>query len=407
MYLCGVNDRNMDILYKNHQKYLQGVNTSFVRKTINDIDWDNTLIGIKGAKGVGKTTMILQYIISTFGKSNKALYLSMDSLALKNQTIMEIAEYHINIGGTHLFIDEIHKYPEWSKDLKTTHDLFPDLHIVFTGSSMLQIYAGAADLSRRAVTYTMQGLSFREFLALETGENIEAYTLNDIINDHISIASDINAKVKVLPYFKQYIEYGYYPFYLQNKKSYHLKLENVINTTLEVDMPYVLGVNVQNIYKIKKLLHILAAEVPFQPNITKLSGSLELNKATLNHYLYYLEEAGLLNLLLDAGKGYSMLSKPEKIYLNNPNLSYCINPEMAHKGTIRELFFFNQVSFKHKINASDIGDFLVNEKYTFEVGGRSKNYDQIANIKDSFIVSDDIESGVKHKIPIWLFGLLY
>jgi uncharacterized protein len=397
----------MDILYRHHQKFLQTVNTSFVRNIVNEIDWSEHLIGIKGSKGVGKTTMILQHINNTFGKSIEALYISMDSLALEDYTIMDIAEYHSNLGGTHLFIDEIHKYAQWSKDLKSIHDLYPELYIVFTGSSMLQIYAGAADLSRRAITIDMQGLSFREYIEMETGTVFPVYSLREILTHHIDIAHEITTTIKILPQFQQYLKIGYYPFYHKNKNNFHLKLENVINTTLEVDMPYVLGTTVHNIYKIKKLLHILAAEVPFQPNITKLAGSLELNKATLNQYLYYLGESGLLNLLLDAGKGYSLLSKPEKIYLNNTNLAHCINQRGVNIGSIRELFFYNQLAAKHKVNTANKGDFLIDEKYTFEVGGKGKTYKQIANVKNSYIALDEIITGMKYKVPLWLFGFLY
>jgi uncharacterized protein len=397
----------MDILYSHHQKYLQTVSNSFVRNITYDIDWSDFLLGIKGPKGVGKTTLLLQHINKTFGKSIDALYISMDSLAVKDYSIMDIAEYHINLGGTHLFIDEIHKHANWSKDLKTTHDLYPNFHIVFTGSSMLQIYAGAVDLSRRAIVVDMQGLSFREYIEMETGIKFPFYSLATILSQHIDIAHEISGQLKILPHFQQYLKMGYYPFYKKNKNNFHLKLENVINTTLEVDMPFILGTNVQNIYKIKKLLHILASEVPFQPNITKLAGSLELNKATLNQYLYYLEEAGLLNLLLDAGKGYSLLSKPEKIYLNNTNLVHCINYNEINPGTIRELFFYNQLAAKHKVNTSHTGDFLIDEKYIFEIGGKGKSYKQIANVKNSYIASDEIITGMKNKVPLWLFGFLY
>jgi hypothetical protein len=272
---------------------------------------------------------------------------------------------------------------------------------------MLQIYKGQADLSRRAVMHTMQGLSLREYIHWETGEKFNTCSLNEIIKNHIDIAADINAKVKILPLFNEYLKAGYYPFYRRNTKTFNLKVQNVINSTLEVDMPFVLGTNVQNISKIKRLLHMLATEVPYQPNIAKLSKHLDLNKATLNGYIHYLDEAGLVNLLNQAGKGYSLLTKPEKIYLNNSNLAYSIDELAINKGALRELFFFNQLNHKHTLNTSEYGDFMVDEKYIFEIGGKTKTYKQISNIKNSYIVIDDVISGLKNKIPLWLFGFLY
>ncbi len=396
----------MEELYKYHQKYLQTVDLKLSRYLSDQIDWNERLIGIKGPKGVGKTTMILQHIVKKFGQSNEALYISMDNLFVEKSTIFKIAEDHLNLGGTHLYLDEIHKYKNWSKDLKTTYDLFPELKIVFTGSSMLQIYSGAADLSRRALTYNLHGLSFREFLSFETGNSLPVFTLNEVLNNHIAIAHELTSHIKILPYFNEYLKIGFFPFYLSNKHNFHLKLENVINNILEIDMPYVLGTNIQSVSKIKKLLLLLAEEVPFQPNITKLAGSLELNKATVSQYLYYLEQAGLINLLLDSGKGYSLLSKPEKIYLNNTNLAYSISPT-TNIGNIRETFFFNQVSSLHEVNTSAYGDFLIDDQYTFEVGGKNKKFNQIANVENSFVVSDELITGMKNKIPLWLFGFLY
>ena len=397
----------MELLYKYHQQYLHNNQGWYRRAEMDAIPWEEQLVGIKGAKGIGKTTLMLQKIEEDFGKSTKALYISMDNMAVQGYTITQIAEYHRNIGGTHLFIDEIHKHQEWSRDLKSVYDLYRDLHLVFSGSSMLQIYKGQADLSRRAVMHTMQGLSLREYIYWETDENFSKYSLQDILKNHIDIAVEISNKVKILPLFNEYLKAGYYPFYRKNKKTFNLKVQNVINNTLEVDMPFVLGTNVQNISKIKRLLHMLATEVPYQPNIAKLSQNLDLNKATLNGYIHYLEEAGLVNLLNPAGRGYSILTKPEKIDLNNSNFAYSIDEMGINKCTIRELFFFNQLYHKHAVNSSPFGDFLVDEKYVFVIGGSNKSYNQIANMDNSYVVIDDVISGVKNKIPLWLFGFLY
>jgi uncharacterized protein len=397
----------MEILYKYHQQYLANYQESYRRDDMDFIPWEEQLVGIKGAKGVGKTTLMLQKILEDFGRSAQALYISMDSMAMKDYTITEIVEYHRDNGGTHLFIDEIHKHNEWSRDLKTAYDLYSDMNIVFTGSSMLQIYKGQADLSRRAVMHTMQGLSFREFIWWETGEKFPVIKLEDLLKNHVDLTNDITAKVKVLPLFQQYLKAGYYPFYKKNKKTFYLKVQNVINNTLEVDMPFVLGTNVQNVQKIKRLLHMLATEVPFQPNIAKLCKNLELNKATINSYIHYLGEAGLINLLNEAGKGYSLLTKPEKIYLNNTNLAYCIDELAIDKGALRELFFFNQLALNNRVHIAPQGDFMVNEKYTFEIGGKNKTFNQIANLKNSYLVTDDVITGLRNKIPLWVFGFMY
>jgi uncharacterized protein len=397
----------MDKLYDLHQKLINKTSTKIKRYLINEINWSSQLIGITGSKGVGKSTLILQHIKSNYGNSEKILYISMDSLATKPFTIFEIAEHHVNKGGTHLFIDEIHKYGDWSREVKSIYDFYPELHVVFSGSSILQIYTSFADLSRRAITYDLPGLSFREFLNIETGINHQSIDLKTIISDHTTWAETISKDIKVLECFSKYLHHGYYPFYLQGISDYHMKLENVINTILDVDLPFMLEINVHNIFKLKKLLHILASSVPFTPNITKLAGSLELNRATLYNYLKFLDEAKLITLLLDAGKSYSTLSKPEKLYIHNTNLSFTIENNKPNKGTMRETFFLNQLSVKHKLSYSSQADFVVDEKYTFEIGGSGKNYTQIANSPDSYLAIDDVQIGVRNKVPLWLFGFLY
>jgi uncharacterized protein len=396
----------MEKLYDLHHSYLRKTKLSFKRYLMDEINWAGKLIAIKGAKGVGKTTLILQYIKANF-TGNEALYVSMDSIIAKPYSIFEIAEYHVNRGGTHLFIDEIHKYAEWSREIKTIHDLYPEFHVVFSGSSILQIYKSFADLSRRAVAYNLEGLSFREFLELETGQKFGKITLADLLKNHVQLAENIIEKVNVFKHFDQYLRYGFYPFYLENKQDFNLKLENVVNNTLDIDLPFMLEINVHNIFKMKKLLYILATQLPFQPNVSKLAESLELNRNTLNNYLYYLSESKLLHLLTDSGKSYSALSKPEKIYMQNTNLIYTISGDNVNKGTLRELYFFNQVSAKYTVNYAKKGDFLVENKYLFEVGGSQKTFTQIADIQDSYLAIDDVQIGRMNKIPLWIFGFLY
>jgi predicted AAA+ superfamily ATPase len=396
----------MEKLYDLHETYLRKTKLNFRRYLIDDINWEGKLIAIKGPKGVGKTTMILQYIKENY-KGKEALYVSMDSIVAKPYSIFEIAEYHVNKGGTSLFIDEIHKYTDWSREIKTIHDLYPDLQVVFSGSSILQIYKSFADLSRRAVAYNMEGLSFREFLTLETGIVFDKLDLKNILKNHVSVAEGIIEKVNVFKYFEAYLQHGYYPFYLESIKDFNQKLEQVINNSLDVDLPFILEISVHNIFKIKKLLYLLATELPFQPNVSKLAGSLELNRNTLNNYLYYLSECKMISLLTDAGKSYSTLSKPEKIFMHNTNLVYAINGNKVNVGTIRELFFYNQVSAKNAVNFVKKGDFIVDNQYVFEVGGAQKSFTQIADIKDSYLAIDDVQIGRGNKVPLWLFGFLY
>lgn len=396
----------MEKLYDFHESYIKKTKSTFRRYLMADINWEAKLIAIKGAKGVGKTTMMLQYLKENF-TGNEALYISMDSLIVKPYTIFEIAEYHVNHGGTHLFIDEIHKYGDWSREIKTIHDLYSNLFVVFSGSSILQIYKSFADLSRRVVSYDLEGLSFREFLELETGNSFKSASLADLLKNHIKIAESVVEKVNIFKHFDNYLRYGYYPFYLENKKDFNTKLEHVINNSLDIDLPFMLEINVHNIFKIKKLLYILATQLPFQPNMTKLAESLELNRNTLNNYLYYLSESKLLRLLTDSGKSYSTLSKPEKIFMQNTNLIYTISGDDVNKGTLRELFFLNQVSAKNEVNYTKKGDFIVDNKYIFEVGGSQKSFSQIADLNDSYLAIDDVQVGRQHKIPLWLFGFLY
>lgn len=397
----------MTELYTTHIDYIGNLNTTFRRGLIDTIPWTERLLSIKGARGVGKSTLILQHIKEKFGTSTKALYVSMDDVALKGYSILEIAEYHVNHGGTHLYIDEVHKYQNWSQEIKNVYDRFKKLHLVVTSSSMLQLYKSNNDLSRRMISVEMMGLSFREYLQIEENSAVEVISLQDIITGHVDLSLQLTEDINMLHHFTEYLQYGYYPFYLEGKRTYHQKLLNIINLILDIDLPYVLGVNIHNIFKVKKLLGHLAKEVPFQPNVSKLAGSLELTRGTLNQYIHYLQQADLLNLLMDSGKSYSSISKPEKIYLQNPNLSYAIASDQVNIGNLRETFFFNQLNQKHNVNYSKTGDFLIDDLYIFEIGGKTKNKKQIWDTENSFIAADGILHGSLNKIPVWLFGFLY
>ena len=291
--------------------------------------------------------------------------------------------------------------------MKTIYDLYPDLSVVFTSSSILEIYKGQADLSRRVIMYDMNGLSFREFLQIETGIHLDVFSLDNLITNHINIAHSIlDFGIKPIKHFKQYLEYGYYPFYLENISAYPIKLMNILNLTLEIDLVGIKNVDPASIPKLKKLIHLLATSVPFQPNISKLAGSVEITRNTLLQYLQYLSQAKILNMLQDSGSSYSYIAKPEKIFLHNTNLMSCLQPNEVNIGSARETFFVNTLSNKYQINTTSQGDFLVSDTFTFEIGGQSKTTKQIAGLADSYIVVDDVEIGTKNKIPLWLFGFL-
>ena len=378
-----------------------------VRDFINSVDWSNRLIGIKGARGVGKTTLLLQYIKLNHKLDSSVIYASLDNLHFQNNTLVDFTESFVQRGGRFMYLDEVHRYKNWGIELKNIYDDYPELKIVFTSSSILELRKARADLSRRAVMYEMPGLSLREFLKFETGLDLPAFSINDLINDHIDITTDFIGKFKPLQYFQEYLKYGFYPYYLENLKSFHQKLEEVIQTVLDVDIPQFQEMQISHIKKLKKLLYVISASSPFKPNIQKLSEKIEISRNTLKIYLNYLEEARIINQLEASTKGVSVLQKPEKIYLHDTNLIYVLAPEKLEIGSVRETFFYNQVNVNNIITSSKVADFLVNDKYTFEVGGKTKSSKQISGIADAYIVKDNIEMGFDNKIPLWLFGFLY
>lgn len=399
----------MDGLLNTYRKLISAEKTDFKRYLHSEIDWNERMTCIMGARGTGKTTMMLQHIRDNFPDKNKAVYVSLDNLWLSKNSLLDFVERFSVYGGTHLFVDEVHKYPNWSLEMKNVYDNYPELKTVFTGSSILEIYKSDADLSRRAVKFELYGLSFREYLALEKVIDLPVLSLNEIVQNHIDIADDIRNKIKIIPFFKNYLKNGYYPIYREGVRSYFNKITNIINTTLEKDLPSVEKIDYNGIYNVKKLLMVLATLVPYTPNIEKLSAEMQLNRASTLKYLHYLNKAALTNQLLVPNKGMSLLTKPEKVYLNNTNLIYTLNPDdtTISTGNIRETFFFNQLKVKHAVNLPKQGDFLIDKKYMFEVGGKNKSFEQIKDVKNSFVVIDDVEIGAQNKIPLWLFGLMY
>ncbi|GHV10144.1 ATPase AAA [Bacteroidia bacterium] len=395
----------MDSLVKIHLRLLQETEAKTFRYLYPNIDWNERCIAIIGAKGVGKTTMLLQHIKTTFANKNEAIFASLDNTWFANHSIFELAdEFYLN-GGTHLFLDEIHYYPNWATEIKNIYDSFPKLKIVFTGSSLLQIYKSAADLSRRVVYENLDGLSFREFLKFEKVGDFPVFSLNEIVENHQNIAFRITENVKIMPLFKKYLKNGYYLFYKEGLRKYEQKLQEAVNNVIDIDVPAIENIEFESRHKLKKLLAILSTLVPYTPNITDLSNAIDSNRNNTVKYLSLLANAKLLNLVSYKNKTIGDLTKPDKVLLNNTNLSYLYG-ENANIGSARETFFVNQLSAVADVILAPQGDFMV-DNYTFEVGGKRKTFDQIKDIPSSFVVADDIEIGHKNKIPLWLFGMLY
>jgi predicted AAA+ superfamily ATPase len=392
-------------LHKNFIQYLNNLNETYKRYMWQTIDHRDKLIGVIGARGVGKTTYILQYLKNLELPLHKKLYISADNLELANTTLIEIASEFSALGGEILAIDEIHKYKNFEIELKQIYDMY-DIKVMFSGSSAIQLEHSKADLSRRAVMYRINGLSYREFLEIKLNTNFKTYTLEEILTNHLEIVNDDFSGLKPLEFWKEYLTYGYYPFYFQNQDTYNIKLNETINTVIEVDIPSVFSIKYENITNLKKLIKYICESKPFKLNIKELSSKIGVDRDTLYQYMEYLHRGKIFTILRSKSKGDNIFLKPDKIYLNNTNLnySYCTNQEI---GTIRETFFVNQLDSFKTLLVPTKGDFLVDEKYLFEVGGKNKNFSQIKDIPHSFIAADDIEVGFGHKIPLWLFGFLY
>lgn len=397
----------LDEILRIYNRRLQGTPEGFKRYLIDKIDWRDNLIAIKGAKGTGKTTMLLQHIKESFTDKDKALYLSLDNLWFETHSINDLVEYHYTHGGTHLFLDEVHYYSKWKTLIKNINDDYPGLHVVYTGSSMLKIDSGVADLSRRQLPYTLHGMSFREYLLYEGLAEMEPISLDLLLRDHRRIAEDILSNgMKILPAFGEYLRYGYYPFYKSVYSGFEIRLQQVVNHVLENDYPIIEGVEQSTIRKTKRMFMILAEQVPQTPNMSNLYNELETDRNQGLKMLYALEKAGLLALLSDKPKHIDKLSRPEKIFMDNSNLmyAYAMAPNI---GTVRETFFLSQLAVDHSVTYPAKGDFLVDGKYLFEVGGRKKSFEQIKDAADSYLAVDDTEIGHHNRIPLWMFGLLY
>lgn len=397
---------DLDMLYAMYYRKLAKTSVDYTRYLYEKINWKARLIGIKGARGVGKTTLLLQRIKLTFTDVNEAFYVSLDDLWFKTHTLMELVEYLYTHGVTWLFLDEVHRYPDWTQNLKNIYDSYPDMMLVYTGSSMLEIDHSKADLSRRQTVYEMVGFSFREFLGFENILSLQPLSLEELLQRHVALSMDIVSSVKILPAFEKYLQYGYYPFYKDAPEDFWMRLQEVASLVIDTDLPAVEDVEYATIQKAKKMLMILAERVPFTPNMNQLCKELETTRDLAMKLLYALDRAALLKLLTSEVKSYKSLSKPEKIYLNNPNLMYALTARVD-KGNLRETFFFNQTDAVCTVSVAPKGDFLLENRFLFEVGGKGKTFEQIKDVPDSFLAVDDVETGHKNRIPLWMFGLLY
>lgn len=397
----------MDALFERFHRKLDQTATYFIRSLMEHIAWNARLVGVRGARGVGKTTLLLQYIKLHLPSDTSVLYVSLDHIWFTEHKLYDLAENFVKRGGKHLFLDEVHKYQGWAQELKNIYDDFPELKVVFTGSSLLEILNAKADLSRRTVVYEMQGFSFREYLNRNLETSFPVLSLNDVLNHHISLSKELVPKMKVLPHFDAYLEHGYYPYYNELPSLYLQRVEEVVNMVVEIELPLLRKVDPAYTPRVRQLLLALAESVPFVPNISKLSERIGITRIGLLNYLNALREAGLTIHLEKDAFGLTRLQKPEKIFLENTNLMYSLSPESVNPGNLRETFFVNQLRYTHHVLSSPQSDFLVDRKYTFEVGGKDKTFRQLAGLENAYIAADDIEYGLDRKIPLWLFGFLY
>lgn len=388
-----------NILYEYMAEMLRQTTQTHFRYIYNKIDWQARMFGIVGPRGVGKSTMILQHIKQHFSGQHM-LYISADFLYFNTHTLADVADEFVKEGGNALFIDEIHKYKNWSQELKQIYDVHPELHIVFTGSSILDLYKGMADLSRRALLYHMQGLSFREYLLIQHNIPAPVAGLDDIINQKVEIPGVAHP----LPLFRQYLRNGYYPF--SNEPGFDLRINQIVQQTIESDLAQYADLKPATARKLQQLLMVVATLVPFKPNYENLATEIGISKNNVADYLTYLEKSGLLTLLRDDTAGLRLLGKIEKVYLDNPNLMYALATDMPNIGNVRETFFLNQMRVNNSVMGSRVSDFTIRQ-YTFEVGGKKKSRQQIENVENGIIVKDDIETGHANIIPLWYFGMNY
>lgn len=390
----------MESLVRTYRLLLENTETDFIRYLHDQIEWDSRLVAILGARGVGKTTLILQHI-KLFDRVDESIFVTADDLYFSAHTIVDFARQFYQEGGKKLYIDEIHKYKGWSTEIKNIYDQIPQLKVVYTGSSILDLEKGGADLSRRKLEYHMTGLSFREYLNIGHGIDLPIHSLEDILANEITFPYK---DARPLQLFKEYLQSGYYPFFKES--GYNRRLLSILNQTLENDIPDFAQMNISTAHKLKKLLYIIAQSVPFKPNFSKLARDLEVSRNDIPNLMFYLEKAGIINQLRDDTKGVRLLGKVDKVYLNNTNLAYAISNETPNIGNIRESAFFMLTKTTQEVTTSDAADFAIGS-HTFEIGGKGKGQRQIEGEESGYIVKDDIEYGHRNIVPLWAFGLIY
>jgi len=396
----------MENLLLEFQAKIARVSLNIQRYLVHQMDLRNRLIAVKGARGAGKTTLLLQ-VAKLHLPLSSTLYVSLDHIYFFDNKLYDLAKQFTQFGGTHLLLDEVHKYPNWSREIKLIYDNFPELNVIFTSSSMLEIYKSESDLSRRAVAYFLKELSFREFLSFEVNKTFPAYSFSEILENHTTIATELLKEIKPLPLFEKYLKTGIYPYYKENESLYIQKLQNTINLIIEIDINAVEDLQYDTLVKLKKLLITIASSAPFTPNITKLSEKVGVSRNMLVQSIKILERAGLVNELYKNTSGIGVLTKPEKLYLNNSNLMYALAQENINIGNVRETFFVNQFKGLHEINLSTSADFIIDQTYTFEIGGKNKTKKQIDHLSNAYVAKDNIEIGFGNIVPVWLFGFMY
>ena len=399
-------EENVQMIYDMSADRIRETGTSFHRYLYDKIDWDSRVVALDGPRGVGKTTMFLQHLRETPQGADSSLYVSIDNVWLNAQELYELVQHHVRHGGKSIYIDEIHYLLDWQNLIKSLYDNFKTLKIAYTGSSILRLASGKADLSRRQVEYSLFGMSFREFLDFEGCGGFRPYRLGDLLKNHVAIAESVVSKIKIIPKFEQYLKYGYYPFYREDIHHFHQKLLQVVNQVLDVDLPKVEDVTSETIRKARRMLTILAESTPQTPNTSRLCRGLEMDRKHGLKILHALRRAGLVGMLAEDADALKHLCAPSKLFCDNTNLMYALTPR-PDKGTIREVFFNNQLSVCNTTACPARGDSLVDGKRLFEIGGEKKTFEQIKDMPDSYLAVDGIEIGRRCRIPLWLFGFLY
>lgn len=396
----------MDELLEISNQLIRGISSNFKRYLFDQIDWSERLIGIKGARGTGKTTLILQFLKEKNAQGVPVAYFSLDEFYFLSSPLVEVVKSFYQSGGKVVALDEVHKYPNWSREIKNLYDRYPDIQIVFSGSSIVDISKEEGDLSRRAVMHELHGLSYREFLNFKYQMNLPVLELSSLINSPHSLSKHFPEGFKPLQHFQEYLQIGYFPFSGSNPEMYFKKLRQLVRTIVEYDMAEIRGFDIRNGKKLLQLLYLIAQQVPFKPNVSALASKTQIHRNSMANYLLYLAEARLIDLLYPAGISISTLQKPEKIYLNNTNYLYALSEIEPEKGTVRETFFQSLMKVNHTIHTATSVDFLVGDNYRFEIGGKNKSRKQVIE-KDTWIVKDDLEYPGGNSLPLWAFGFLY